>query len=187
MEMHNLISSHEEMKRISEDLLIRYHKKARGWAPDRIADLTENAALDWMLSLTKTLDIWHEKASAPMTDGEVILAYANIGILLESWLTLFLTVHLEDFEKDKKDKLPCSMSLKELIDFMKEHVWQDEKHQDCISWMESIREKRNAVHAFRYRDIGTNKTLKIDLEKYDQFIVDEMAAPLYKDENCDDY
>jgi len=92
-----LLNEHEEMKRRSKELLEFYHQKARGWEPDEVADLTEAAALDWLFSLTETLDIWREKVDGVMTDGEVILGYANLGILLEGWLTLYLTVYLEDF------------------------------------------------------------------------------------------
>ena len=77
-----LLNEHEEMKRRSKELLEFYHQKARGWEPDEVADLTEAAALDWLFSLTETLDIWREKVDGVMTDGEVILGYANLGILL---------------------------------------------------------------------------------------------------------
>ena len=55
-----------------------------------------------IFSLTETLDIWREKVDGVMTDGEVILGYANLGILLEGWLTLYLTVYLEDLERMQK-------------------------------------------------------------------------------------
>ena len=176
-----LLNEHEEMKRRSKELLEFYHQKARGWEPDEVADLTEAAALDWLFSLTETLDIWREKADGVMTDGEVILGYANLGILLEGWLTLYLTVYLEDFRKDGKKNLPSQLTLERLIQFMRKNVWKDGKEkQQWIAWMDGIRKKRNAVHAFQYRNIGTNKELKADIEKYDKFIVDQMSAPLYK-------
>lgn len=176
-----LLNEHEEMKRRSKELLEFYHQKARGWEPDEVADLTEAAALDWLFSLTETLDIWRKKADGVMTDGEVILGYANLGILLEGWLTLYLTVYLEDFRKDAKKNLPSQLTLERLIQFIRKNVWNDgEKKQQWIAWMDGIRKKRNAVHAFQYRDIGTNKELKADIEKYDKFIVDQMSAPLYK-------
>ncbi len=176
-------NAHEQMRGCSKELLTIYKEKARGWAPDAVADITEKAGLDWLDSLTDTLEIWKERANGNMSDGELILAYVNLGILVEGWMILLLTVYREDYQKDaKRNCLPDKLRFVELEDFCGEQVWNDDSDkQKWTTWVKKIRERRNAVHAFKRRDIGTVKELKADLEKYDSFIVDEMSARLYKD------
>ena len=64
-------------------------KEARGIAPDSAADKLDDAILEWQSELTKTLKIWIEKGLT-MTTGELILACANLGAVVESWLNFFI-------------------------------------------------------------------------------------------------
>jgi len=64
---------------------------AKGWAPQKASEKLEIARIDWLLSLSDTLTIWCKKNNK-MTDGELILAYANLGALVEGWLKLFYCI-----------------------------------------------------------------------------------------------
>ena len=60
-----------------------------GLAPEGVTDKFDAAMLNWMNDLTDSLDIWIAK-SLDMTDGELILAWTNLGALVECWLRFFL-------------------------------------------------------------------------------------------------
>ncbi len=63
-------------------------KEARGIAPNSVADKLDNAMLEWQSELTITLKIWIDKGLT-MSTGELILARANLGAVVESWLKFF--------------------------------------------------------------------------------------------------
>ena len=63
-------------------------KDVHGIAPDNAAKKLDIAMLDWQSELTKTLKIWVDKG-LDMTVGELILARANLGAVVESWLRFF--------------------------------------------------------------------------------------------------
>jgi hypothetical protein len=134
-------------------------KEARGIAPDSAADKLDDAMLEWQSELTKTLKIWIDKGLA-MTTGELILARANLGAVVESWLKFFYCVYYDDYSKNPitnyKGKMiePEKASFNDLKDFSCGKLWGDENSPEYI-WVNSVQYKRNAIHSFRYRDIGT--------------------------------
>ena len=71
-------------------------KEARGIAPDSAADKLEDAMLEWQSELKKKKKIWIDKGLT-MTTGELILARANLGAVVESWLKFFYTVYYDDY------------------------------------------------------------------------------------------
>lgn len=144
-----------------------------GWAPCSSAIKIEAARLDWLSDLTDCLEIWLNK-SLLLTDGELLLARANLGALVEGWLKLFYCVYYEDYLrapiKNKKGKIiePNLMDFEELRIFSQSKVWN--KDSDWGNWVYSVQKKRNAIHAFNDRDIGTAMDFIDDVEKYYEFI-----------------
>ena len=67
-------------------------KKTRGFAPTKTADKLDNAMLELHCEMTRTLKIWIDKGLS-MTNGELVLARANIGAVVESWLKFFYCVY----------------------------------------------------------------------------------------------
>ena len=143
-------------------------KEARGIAPDSAADKLDVAMLAWQSDLTKTLKIWIDKGLA-MTNGEMILACANLGAVVESWLKFFYCVHYEDYCKspitDKKGKMiaPEKASFDNLKDFSSGKLWVDVSSPE-YAWVDSVQHKRNSIHSFRYRDIGTPQDFLDDID-----------------------
>ena len=76
-------------------------KDIHGIATEATAQKLDIAMLDWMSSLTDSLQIWIDKGYF-MTDGELILARTNLGTLVESWLKLFYCVFYEDYLRNPK-------------------------------------------------------------------------------------
>jgi hypothetical protein len=58
------------------------------------------ARLDWQVSLSASLRLWLRDPPDVLTDGELILAWTNLGALIEGTLKLFLSVYYNDFRAD---------------------------------------------------------------------------------------
>jgi hypothetical protein len=91
----------KETKKIME-----FWKNNSGWAPAQSSEILTRSMLDWQISLAEYLETWlHGKSEA-----QLILAWVNLGALVEGMLKLFLCVYYQDYAKDeaalrKKGKL----------------------------------------------------------------------------------
>lgn len=134
-------------------------KDAHGYAPDKVANILDSAMLEWQIELTDALEIWIDKG-LNMTNGELILARVNLGAVVESWLRFFYTIYREDYDKKpvkrkNEDLSPeKGLTFDAMVNYSTGILWDDETSED-YRWLNSIRNKRNAIHAFMYRDIGT--------------------------------
>ena len=131
-------------------------KDVHGIAPDNAAKKLDIAMLDWQSELTKTLKIWIDKG-LNMTVGELILARANLGAVVESWLRFFYCVFYDDYinqpMKNKKGQIlepEKDMRFEDLKKFSTGILWDDVNSKDYI-WVDSIQKKRNAIHSFTYK------------------------------------
>ena len=169
------------MKRSKFDVLkIKTNNAALIWkdvhviAPDAAATKLDAAMLNWQSELTQTLEIWISKGLS-MTEGELILARANLGAVVESWLKFFYCVYYDDYCKDpitnSKGKMvePEKATFDNLKDFSTGKLWDDETSDDYV-WVDSVQHKRNAIHSFRYRNIGTPQDFLDDVEYFYEFV-----------------
>jgi len=145
--------------------LARFWSDSKGWAPVEAAGLLSKARLDWQVSLSGTLRLWDRDEHTTLTDGELILAWTNLGSLLEGSLKLLLSVYYKDYAADlevlKKSKaydnqkskphLPDGLTLEPLRLFMKA---RDLLSADGHKLLELVQQRRNAIHAFKNRPIG---------------------------------
>ena len=150
-------------------------KDVHGIAPDNAAKKLDIAMLDWQSELTKTLKIWIDKG-LDMTVGELILARANLGAVVESWLRFFYCVFYDDYinqpMKNKKGQIlepEKDMRFEDLKKFSTGILWDDEKSKDYL-WIDSIQKKRNAIHSFTYKDIGTPLDFLLDVDYLCEFV-----------------
>lgn len=161
----------ESIKHKSYETL-NFWEDAFGWAPDLAAKKLSAARLDWLKELTDCLEIWEDKGIL-LTDGELLLACANLGALVEGWLKLFYCVYYEDYIKKPvmqrgQIKEPNDMRFEELKQFSRGILWAPSSDWD--KWIDKIQKKRNAIHAFNNRDIETPTNFLDDLLKYDEFL-----------------
>ena len=146
-----------------------------GIAPAGTASIMDNAMLNWLTELTNTLEIWINKGE-DMTIGELLLARVNLGSIVEFWLRHFYTAYHEDYMKnpirDKKQRIKApekDLSFEELKKLSTGILWDDEK-DNMYKWVDSVQHKRNAVHSYLYKEIGTAADFMNDINTLRCFI-----------------
>lgn len=149
--------------------------ESRGIAPDSVTDKMDSAMFGWMNDLTDALGIWIDKGLA-MSDGELILAQTNLGSLVECWLRFFYCAYYEDYIRNPRMKRgkPLDPDDKDMsFDYLKQYgvgtLW-DNRHDPLYVWVEKIQQRRNAIHAFKYRKIGSPAGFLLDIDRYLGFI-----------------
>ena len=149
-------------------------KDIHGIATEATAQKLDIAMLDWMSSLTDSLQIWIGKGWF-MTDGELILARTNLGALVESWLKLFYCVYYEDYLRNpkigKKGMMiePEELSFETLKNFSVGILWDDRQNREYI-WVDKVQHYRNAIHSFKWREIGTAVEFIDDISAFCDFV-----------------
>ena len=145
--------------------LAEFWVHAHGWAPIEAAGLLSQSRLDWQVSLSSSLRLWLGDPLDSLSDGDLILAWTNLGSLIEGTLKLFLSVYYQDFHKDldnlkaagaydnKKQgpKSPDGLTLEPLKKYFKTRKLIG---VDGDSLVQLVQERRNAIHAFKDRPIG---------------------------------
>ena len=150
----------------------------RGWASNDTVDILDNSRLDWLIDLSGVLSFWKEKAKNKMNNGELLLAYATLGALVEGWLKLFYCLYIKDYSNDNRLQneksgtkiAPNDLSFEMLKQFSRTVLWDIGDTKDL--WVEKIQKRRNAIHAFNNRNIGTADEYISDVEEYCKFTQD---------------
>ena len=172
------------------DDLARFWTNPCGWAPVEAAGLLSKSRLDWQVSLSRTLRLWlppEADVNAPDADGRLILAWANLGSLVEGSLKWFLSVFYDDYKGDSaaiRDRVgavrdPDSLTLEPIRVFFKKSIWTPERDYD--DWIRHVQQRRNVIHAYESRDIGTVQELDADIRKYLDFLQDLDSSVPYPD------
>jgi len=163
--------------------MMYFWKSANGWAPVKAAGLLSKSKLEWQASLSTSLRLWVSASS----DGDLILAWANLGALVEGQLMLFLSVYYNDYSVDAdaiRDRrgnpiAPESSEMEPLRQFFVKRIWTI--GSDWDSYIRRIQQRRNAIHAFRTRDIGTFEDWRNELPFHLSFVRDINSRIPYPD------
>lgn len=168
--------------------LSKFWSNPHGWAPKDAAELMSKSRLDRQVSLSHCLRGWFQNITKTSKEGSLILAWANLGSLIEGSLKLFLAVYYEDYKTDinslrhkktGKIKDPDILALEELKTFfMKKNILDD----DWIKYIEYVQQKRNAIHAFKDRDIGSYGDLRKCVRKYLELLTEINSRLPYPDD-----
>lgn len=152
----------EEIPNIYQDHSF-FWNNASGWTPEEADEILAKSRLDWLHSLSEALYIWTETyRTLSNNDGKLILAWANLGALLEGGLKLFFSVHYLDYKnssnhiKDREGNLkePDTLQLEQIkIIIQKDKIFD----KQWINFISLIQIRRNAIHAYKSRDIGNWK------------------------------
>ncbi|WP_449420977.1 hypothetical protein [Phormidium nigroviride] len=140
-----------------------------GWTSEEAAQLLSRSRLDRQVSLSHCLKLWLQAPYDGAESGQIIMGWANLGSLLEGSLKLFLSVWYETYKLDidamkKKDKFqnPDGLQLEHLRIFFKKKIWNTE----IDSWVQHIQIRRNAIHAYQDKEIGSLEELQTYMCKY---------------------
>lgn len=147
------------------DALCNWHRQveehwgdgAHGWAPPEASAVLERSRHDRQTSLCQCLALWLEPTD---DEGRLILAWANLGAVVEGTLKLFLSVWAHDYQKTpitirKRPVEPDEPAFDKLRQFFKEQIWLDSQaHWDA--WLWHVQQHRNAIHAYKDIDVGTH-------------------------------
>ncbi|WP_234465147.1 MULTISPECIES: hypothetical protein [unclassified Pseudomonas] len=152
--------------------MMGFWKEAYGWAPIEAAELLNKSMLEWQSSLAEELSTW----CGSLSDGQLILAWVNLGALVEGQMKLFLSVYYKEYLSDacaikKKNGAiedPDGVTLEPLILFFRQKIWSPE--EDWEPWIRMVQQRRNAIHAFKAKTIGTTEELHTALEKLLEFV-----------------
>ena len=80
----------EDIIRVNEHICDFWGDGGWGWAPSGSAELLSKSRLDWQVSLSKNLLRWFPLPSGDKHDGSLILAWVNLGVLVEGTMMWFL-------------------------------------------------------------------------------------------------
>lgn len=147
-----------------------------GWGSQEVAEILDRSRLDWQVSLSECLRAWAvDPVNNPLSDGQLILAWANLGALIEGTLKLFLSLYYNDYDKDPeapwqrgKRAEPDELMFENLRQFCKKKgVFRNGAWDPYLC---SVQQKRNAIHAFRAKDIGTTEDLHTAIRQYFAFL-----------------
>ena len=176
------------VRRIIElnEWLCDFWSNSHGWAPGEAAALMSKSRLDRQVSLSKCLNIWISDKILKHEDGALILAWANLGSLIEGTLKLYLAAYYDDYQqedifKDKKGEMadPDGLTLEKLkVFFNKVDLWS----KDWASYVSKVQQYRNAIHAFKDKEIGTFSDFEMCVKKYLEMIGEFNLGLPYPDE-----
>lgn len=90
---------------------------------------------------------------------QLILAWINLGILVEGTMTWFLCLWEDVYARNPMQSrrgydLDLNwLTFEEMTRFYRQHVWVTGDGWD--EWLTRVRERRNNVNAFNHRELGT--------------------------------
>lgn len=180
-------SPDETVKRIIKltESLTDFWKSSKGWSPIEASSLLTKSRLDWQASLARQLKLFLDKSNTE--SGYLILAWTTLGSLTEGALKLFLSVYYKVYQtqnlaqefkpvKDKKGNVisPDGLMLEKLRLFFAERVfpkdakeqWKKQGEINWLDWIQKIQQRRNAIHAFKDKDIGDIEDFYSELQNY---------------------
>lgn len=152
--------------------MVGFWKDSYGWAPVSAADLLGISRLDRLVSLSKSLFHWVKDEN--ISDGDLILAWTNLGAVVEGSLKLFFSVYYEDYKNDdhafkdhKTGKIinPAKLKMDKILQFLeKKDLLLDPDSR--IFLRRYLQPRRNSIHAYEDKDIGTYHEFIEGLESY---------------------
>lgn len=177
----------DKIVNINEEIC-EFWSNARGWAPIDAADLLSDSRLDWLVSLSYSLYRWEYEPVSESRNGDLILAWTNLGALVEGSMKVFLSVYYEDYIKDTniiknygENIDPDSAMFNRLIIFFNKSIWTNDEKEERNKWLELIRDRRNAIHAYQHKDIEDFNAFHKQVKQFVGFLYDINSRLPYPD------
>lgn len=165
-----------------------FWSKAEGWAPESAATLLSSSRLDWVASLAESLRRWDQDG---LSDGDLILAWVNLGSLVEGTLKIFLAAYYEDYLNDSatlialgikhhkgskagQPKNPDILTIDPILKFFKKKDLLSSADHDFISIVQS---QRNLIHAFVDKPLRPSNEFRAAVATY-KIVLSKIAVQL---------
>tara|TARA_R110001606_G_scaffold10898_4_gene47068 strand:+ start:1391 stop:2011 length:621 start_codon:yes stop_codon:yes gene_type:complete len=172
--------------------MAKFWSDSAGWAPHDAAQMLAQSRLDRLASMAETLKRWVEIPLEEISDGDLIMAWTNLGSLVEGTLKLFLCVYLRDFKADDENtkRTQAYHGKKNLLldpDGLRMHVLIDyfEKAEilpaDELDLAKRIQSKRNTIHVFKDLDIGSGRDFEAAVKEFRQMLLSINSRLPYPD------
>lgn len=165
-----------------------FWSQSEGWAPSEAAALLSKSRLDWLVSLSYSLHKWDQDPLRRMYEGDLILAWSNLGALVEGAMKFFLSVFYEDYRKDDniivqwgKEIDPDGGMFNQLREFFYVSIWDVTVREEKNDWLRSIQRRRNAIHAYQDKDIGDFNSFRKEVAQYLLFLLELESRVPYPD------
>lgn len=156
-----------------------------GWASGNAARLLTESRLDRQVGLSRTLTLWLDPPNDNDSEGRLILAWANLGALVEGTMKWFLCVFEKDYanspETDRHGNRiePDNVWFAKLCRYFVDEVGQTPEFDRLCT---RVRRRRNAIHAYSDHSIGTWAEWNESVIDYRRFLVHFALAVPYPDE-----
>jgi len=161
-----------QIERLTKGMM-EFWSNSDGWAPQEAADLLNRSMLHWQVSLVQSLRRWCDAES----EGDLILAWANLGALVEGQMRLFLSAYYRTYVDDievirRRGEVvdPDECRLEDLRQFFINRIWI--RRRNFNDYVQLVQQRRNAIHAFRRRDIGSFDEWKLLPPTHLEFVHD---------------
>jgi hypothetical protein len=133
---------------------------APGWAPEVASAVLSRSRLDRQASLCACLSMFLDEPSTERADGFLILAWTNLGSLVEGTLKFFLSVYAFDYAANPTVARggplePDALGFEQLRQYFVRNVWI-ESNSTWDAWLLELQSRRNAIHAYRDRELGNH-------------------------------
>jgi hypothetical protein len=122
-----------------------------GWGTEEISEMFEQRSMDRLVSMAQSLRHWGDRLEVNATEGELILAWVNLGALVEGALKLFFCVYYNDWNNDpdapaykNEKRMQIDTFFDKLIQF---HLEKSEGADR--NFLENIRDQRNLIHPLK--------------------------------------
>jgi hypothetical protein len=145
--------------------IAKFWSDSDGWAPVAAAGLLGKSRLDWQASLSSSLRLWLREPANALSPAELILAWTNLGSLIEGTIKTLLSVWYETYKADldnlkkanaydhfkRAAQAPDGLTLDKLRNYSKAQGLLGVAGDKLV---ELVQQRRNAIHAFKDRPIG---------------------------------
>jgi hypothetical protein len=161
-----------------------FWSSAEGWSPAEPAGALASR-LAWQVSLSEALRMWFPGEKGELTDGQLILAWANLGALIEGTMRMFLALSYADptqdvstFRERSTRLIDADLNLERLRRFfLMRELWSSE----WDAYVKQVQSRRNAMHAFQARDLGDAREFEQAVRGYLKLLREINAELPYPD------
>jgi len=142
--------------------------RSHGWAPSIAADLMKQELMDRQLEMARALKKWPKRLLDEDSQGDLVLAWTNLGSVIEGALKVYMCVFYVDWlndedtpvrRSDKKtpDGGKLGAMFEEIIQFVaKKGLFKEEE----IEFIRLVQQQRNLIHPLKMGTVKDRKSFE---------------------------